>query len=68
MISVGEGKGVRPIFRAANNGRWPVITGHFTSSPKNFFEFFGEILLEYWLPNFQFCVEVKPANYYRSVK
>ena len=51
-------------FRAAKNGQWPVI---FSLSPINLFELFGEISLEYWLSNFQFCVEVKPANYYSSV-
>ena len=42
----------------------PVI---FALSPINFFELFSEMLLEYWLSNFQFCVEVKPVNYYSSV-
>ena len=36
-------------------------------SPIHFFQLFGEILLEYWLSNFQFCAEMKPANCYSSV-
>ena len=39
----------------------------FVFSPINFFEFFGEFWLEYWLSKFQFCVKVKPTNYYVSV-
>ena len=38
----------------------------FALPPINFFELYGEILLKWWISNFQFCVERKPANYYSS--
>ena len=53
--------------RTANSGRWLVITVHFCISTNQFFKIVWWILLEYWLFTFQFCVEVKPANYYSSV-
>ena len=50
--------------------QWPV-TGNYWSffaiSKINFFQLFGEFLLECWLSNFQFCVEMKPVNCHSSV-
>ena len=39
----------------------------FVISAINFSKLFSVILWEYWHSNFQFCVEVKPTNYYSPV-
>ena len=51
----------------ASNGWWPVINGHFCIITDQLFWIVRWNLLEYWLSNFQFCMKVKPRNYYRSI-